>query len=141
MTRYFYFGEEVTLLEHKKEAAFIEYADHFQEWVDFAVLEERKFNDIQKVNPQRRQRNFTKAYGSEKRVAKVKSMPCLLHPNRPAENVHVVSKAAGGTYRDVVNLCRTCHNELHQIGITTFENKYGIDLKEEASVLSEHLGD
>lgn len=41
------------------------------------------------------------------------------------ENAHLKSKATGG--KDTFPLCTKHHNEIHNIGIVTFQRKYNID--------------
>lgn len=50
---------------------------------------------------------------------------------------HVRSKGAGGTDREVVNLCDAHHREGHDHGWMTFERKYQVDLPAIAAALSQ----
>lgn len=80
-----------------------------------------------------------KRYGSDKRRMTVAWMGCLACGRRPCDNHHVKSVGAGGTYRDIVPLCRTHHREYHDVGHDTFEKKYGLDLHAEAARISNML--
>ena len=84
---------------------------------------------IRKRNPKRRKKRFDQAYHSLERVLWVKNGPCGVCGAEPSENMHIRSRAAGGTWRDVVRGCRVHHNELHQTGIKTFEERHDICLE------------
>lgn len=78
-------------------------------------------------------------YGSEERIKAVQRMRCLICFATPCENAHVISKGAGGTYKDIVPLCHKHHQEQHQIGILSFQKKYDIDLSDAAKRVSNFL--
>ena len=42
---------------------------------------------------------------------------------------HIVSRGAGGGRFDIVNMCASHHGEQHLIGVKTFEQRYGLDLR------------
>jgi len=46
---------------------------------------------------------------------------------------HVKTKGAGGGDEQVVAMCSIHHSEIHNIGVETFEKKYGINLADEAA--------
>jgi len=49
--------------------------------------------------------------------------PCLLHPERKAEQAHwPITAKMGGKF--TIPLCRACHNEYHDIGDVSFYSKY-----------------
>lgn len=91
-------------------------------------------------NPKRQARAFVRAYGSEERVAFIKSLPCLVPGcwRGPIENAHVV-KIDGGTglkgkAEGNAPLCHFHHQDethgLHTLGARTFERLHGISLAE-----------
>ncbi len=69
----------------------------------------------------------------------VRGQGCLIHDSRCSsvwDVAHVVSRGAGGADRDnVVCLCRHHHEEQHRIGIKSFEQRYGVDLRRVAQDL------
>lgn len=89
----------------------------------------------QPVNRKRRARAFTRAYGSEARVAWIKAQPCIvpLCCRTPCDNAHIVG---GGVSRKananrIVPLCSGLdghHMLLHTIGRESFEALYHISL-------------
>jgi hypothetical protein len=83
---------------------------------------------LKKANAKRKRARFARAYGSGDNVARVQSMACIVCNRTPSEAAHVRSRGAGGTWRDIVPLCRDHHREQHAIGIQTFEATYGLDL-------------
>lgn len=80
-----------------------------------------------------------KEFGNKKRVNFIKRLRCLNCNSWPSDCTHTKSRGAGGTYKDIINLCHKCHMELHTIGIQTFENKYDLNLKVEAERLCKYL--
>lgn len=72
--------------------------------------------------------NFERYYGSETRVDIIANIPCVICQYLPCENVHVISKGAGGDWTKIVPMCSKHHRELHQIGIITFQEKHAVDL-------------
>lgn len=84
-----------------------------------------------KPNSKRQKTNRKKNFHLNERVDYIKSLPCLVCGNTPSDNEHVRSRGAGGTYKDIVPLCRTHHNERHQLGRDTFGEKYGKDFTHE----------
>lgn len=83
-------------------------------------------------NPDRAKERWERAFHSRERVRWVSRRPCLVCGRRPSQNAHVKSRAAGGTYRDVVPLCRYHHRRQHEVGIETFQGMYTLDLAAEA---------
>lgn len=56
---------------------------------------------------------------------------CCVVPGCDAQDVdfaHVQSVGAGGHDSKGVSMCRRHHSEQHDLGIETFQSKYGIDL-------------
>jgi cell division inhibitor SulA len=83
----------------------------------------------------RADREWVRAYGSEARVAWVRSLPSVVTGMRPCVNAHVRS---GGTGRKadacwIVPLTGEEHAELHRIGQRSFAAKYRIDLETKAA--------
>lgn len=76
-----------------------------------------------------------KAYGSLELVLMIKAMPCVVCHDYTVESdtAHVgSSKGAGGSYKDLIPLCRVHHTELHAIGKTSFQKVHDICLEAEA---------
>lgn len=115
----------------------------------------RRRTKPKKVNRKRKASEFARCYHSRKRVAFVKSLPCIgCGVVGYSENAHVVIDGAGrkADYGQVVPLCgphytkplvpsllgtalalRGCHNELHQMGRAAWELYRHIDLDEAAA--------
>ena len=98
---------------------------------------------MNKVNPKRRQKERTRAYGSPRRREWVSQQPCWICKQTPSENAHVkkVGDPASGMGRKddadhIVPLCRKHHQELHQLGQQRFDKQYGTDL-DFAAILTE----
>jgi hypothetical protein len=55
-----------------------------------------------------------------------KTKPCAVCARFEAEPHHVKSKKSGGDDMgfNLMPLCRRCHKEVHDIGLTTFASKY-----------------
>lgn len=93
-----------------------------------------------KRNVQRHKKEWLRAYGSQKRVKFVQSLPCLVDGcNRYPLARQCVHIKTGGTSRKAdadktVPLCYYHHMVvLHMIGVETFQEAYGIDLAEAAA--------
>lgn len=127
MTSY-HLNEPIVIIGQNESQYFIEYEDGYREWVDKVEVDVYVTKGLKKVNQSRHDKNFVKYYGSLERVEIIKNTPCVICSALPSDNVHVVSKAAGGNYKDIVPLCRKHHLESHQIGTLTFSEKYNIDL-------------
>jgi hypothetical protein len=89
---------------------------------------------INPVNRERRAKNFERAYGSVSRVAFVRALPCLITGQSPCDNVHVVGGGAGrkADAEWTVPLIREKHEELHRIGVASFEAKYADELRQQS---------
>lgn len=94
---------------------------------------------LRAVNPVRRQQRFEDAFHSVAFVTWIKSLSCSVQGcrSRRIEAPHVSSRGAGGTYEDVVPLCSRHHRESHDVGIRTFERRYGLDLVQLAGVIAD----
>lgn len=91
------------------------------------------------VNRKRKASRWETAYGSRARVKRIQRTPSVVSGKVPCENVHVVSRAAGGTWRDVVPMITAEHRELHNVGIETFQQRHGIDLRAEAERIAKEV--
>jgi len=69
-----------------------------------------------------------KHFGPIERVMLVKMTPCLICRQLPSENAHLVSRGAGGTYKDIIPLCHKHHSQLDIKGRTSFEAIHNINL-------------
>lgn len=78
-----------------------------------------------------------KYFCSEERVQAIKESQCIICSSLPSDNAHVRSRGSGGTWKDIIPLCRIHHTELDTKGINTFEKKHQINLKELALQYSE----
>lgn len=83
---------------------------------------------LKKTNRKRQRARFARAYGSAENVARIQAMPCVICNRTPSEAAHVKSRGAGGTWQDLVPLCRDHHREQHTMGIDTFQSHYCVDL-------------
>jgi hypothetical protein len=70
----------------------------------------------------------------------IRSLGCCVCGSKPTEAAHVKSRGAGGTWRDTVPMCRGCHSRQHAIGIESFEQKSGVDLRALARDLADTYG-
>jgi RNase P subunit RPR2 len=86
-----------------------------------------KRSPIKRSNPARKRKRFAEAFGSRERVEAIRRTPCVVCGVVPSENAHVRSRGAGGTWQDVVPLCRDHHREQHA-GARTFEANHNLDL-------------
>ena len=87
---------------------------------------------IKRRNARRSAKEFRRAYGSRERVQAIQATPCVVCGSLPSENAHVRSRGAGGGAADIVPLCMAHHREQHDAGIETFQERYSINLRDEA---------
>ena len=87
----------------------------------------RKDREKRKRRKTRRARLFAKHFHSQERVRFIKSLPCEITKLRSSEvvNAHMKSRAAGGTYADIVPLSWRAHYDFDVIGGAAFEKKWG----------------
>lgn len=90
----------------------------------------REKTRLRPVNPRRRAKLRVKDFGHRARW--LMDMPCCvpgcsLHSGPPH---HVKTRGAGGTKRNQVPICWEHHMEIHSLGKTSFERKYGLNLTE-----------
>lgn len=134
MKQYFYHDEAVTVLWQTTTEAGIEFKDGTEETVLRSDLKKKTVR-----NPERAKKNFQRNFGSKNRVLQVKRLPCLICSRLPSDNAHIVSRGAGGTKNDIVPLCRQHHEELDRVGVQNFEQKYSVNLREQANKLQIYL--
>lgn len=83
----------------------------------------------------------SKRYENEEYLNFIRSKSCCtpllsgkkcdgVKPGKQSAPHHMKSKGAGGSDLKAVPMCRFHHGDFHNIGITTFQTKYQIDLKE-----------
>ena len=79
------------------------------------------------------------AYHSVERIQWVRRLACVVPgcETRPAENHHTRAGGMGmkAHYSTIVPLCHHHHQQLHTIGVLTFERRYGLDLAQEAAAV------
>lgn len=85
---------------------------------------------VKPINRKRRAKLFSEGFESEERVEWYRHQFCVVPgcDEGPCHVAHVKSRGAGGKADDAVPLCTKHHSESHDIGILTFQRKYGIDL-------------
>lgn len=97
------------------------------------------------INRERRDRDWPKAYHSERYVEEVQKLACAIPgcDRRPIDAAHGEhSKGAGGDWRTILPLCGGPgghHREQHDLGRRTFEAKYGISLEDAAAATRKAL--
>ena len=94
-----------------------------------------KRTPLRRSNSARKRKRYTIAFGSK--ADWVRSLPCLVCGAVPSDPAHVRSRGAGGTAADIVPLCRAHHSEQHAVGVRTFSERHGLDLRAEADGLEE----
>lgn len=125
MEQRLYQGQIVDLIEKD----LIRFSDGFEQRINPLHL-----RDVPKSNNVKEE-----TFGSIDRVLLIKSMPCAVCGDLPSDNAHVVSRGSGGTFKDIVPLCRKHHLEQGNMGIDSFQRKYGIDLVAVARKVSEFV--
>ena len=90
----------------------------------------RSLHGVKPVNKERRAKLREIQYGPDDFVFWVHALSCIVPgcTNRDVEEAHVRSRAAGGSWRDVVPMCKSHHRRSHTAGILTFERETGLDL-------------
>jgi hypothetical protein len=86
----------------------------------------RRRKPLARVNRERRRRQYTRAFGPEGFVEWTRKQPCVVCGAVPSECAHVRSRGAGGTWEDVVSLCRSHHREQHNLGVETFQLRHAL---------------
>lgn len=70
---------------------------------------------VKKINPERRKREFARAYGSKERVEFVKALPCSFVGcnGRPSDNAHCITAGMGrkANADTIIPLCREHHRQ------------------------------
>ncbi len=94
------------------------------------------------VNTIRKQALWKKQYGAAPYVEALHKEGCAVSgcsptstSRRKIECAHHPSRAAGGTWRDMIPLCYYHHRVQHDVGVVTFETHYGIDFKAVATAM------
>ncbi len=91
----------------------------------------RAKKSIRRRNPKRAKKRQEQAYGDKAKY--IRSLPCCVcHKPGPSDPHHYPTRAAGGTSKDLVPLCREHHREFHDTGADTFQRRHYIDLKSRA---------
>lgn len=100
---------------------------------------QRKRIKARRKGARRAEVKFAKQFGSVWYVSRVCAMPCLVCGQLPSDPHHVRTVGAGGTWRDLVPLCRRHHTECHTVGVQTFTDRYDVDLHAHARRIAETL--
>ena len=94
---------------------------------------------IKRVNAKRKAKNWSRAYGSEERVAFVKSLPCVFVGGSTLcagviANHHTATGGRGrkADANTIVPICTFHHLELHQVGANAMQARYDVQLAMEA---------
>lgn len=130
-----YFGEEVEVLFKRKKDLYIRYEDGVEEFVPIDEVTQVKTKKL--INTERKLEQFEKHFGSVERVNQINTQPCIICGKIPSENMHVISRSAGGTWEDIIPACHQHHAEQHLIGIKSFQEKYQLNLTETAKFYAE----
>lgn len=92
-------------------------------------------------NDERKEAEFRRCYGSEERVEWIASFGCIICGRGAGrnDNVHVRGGGAGrkADARFIVPMDRPHHDELHRVGVETFEASYSVSLEETAERFEE----
>jgi len=72
-------------------------------------------------------------FRSKENLEHVRGLPCIVCQSGPCDPHHVRSRASGGgdEISNLVPLCRNHHTQIHSIGRTSFQKKYGLNLQPE----------
>lgn len=98
----------------------------------------RRGKRLAPVNEERLARLRAEQFGPQADLAR--TLPCCAcGAPPPSDPAHVRSRGAGGKDADVVPLCRKHHDEQHQHGIQTFQERHGVDLADVARQLAARL--
>ena len=83
------------------------------------------------VNRERRSKLSLKQYGEDAFILWLHRLECAIPGchGRDVEQAHAKSRGAGGTWRDSLPMCRAHHRRQHAVGLLTFEQEVGIDLR------------
>jgi hypothetical protein len=102
-----------------------------------APREKRARKPVRHRNKKRYSANWLRAYGSPERVEFVNARPCVgcLTEYRLRENHHIKTGGKGrkADAKFIVALCAVCHDDLHQHGRESFEERYAVHLESEAA--------
>lgn len=92
---------------------------------------------MRRVNPKRLRARRAECFGVQAQLCR--ESRCCVCGAWPVHAHHEPSRGAGGTDKDTVPLCPTCHDERHRWGRAAFEHTYDVDLKAIAAELAEKL--
>lgn len=97
-----------------------------------------KRSRLKPVNPKRRRKLLAEQFGEQAKHCR--SMKCVACGNPPpCEPHHAKTRGAGGKDHHCVGLCPSCHRAVHQMGVETFQERYGVDLMYEANMIAAEL--
>lgn len=97
-----------------------------------------KRSRVNPINAERAAERHTAQFGEGPYAAWLRTQPCVCCGRWERDRMHchhVVSRARGGTERDMVPLHHECHSAGHTMGWQTFEKRRGCDLRLEADRL------
>lgn len=86
------------------------------------------------MNRKRRAKRFARDFGVA--AAIVRGQPCCVCRQKcreqlnPTEPHHEPPRSCGGTSRDLLPLCGSCHRARHRLGVETFWSHAGVDWRE-----------
>ena len=94
----------------------------------------KRTTPLRQRNPERRARLHDEQFGPEAFQKWVRAQTCCVPDcgGWPPELAHVKSRGAGGTWEDIVPLCTRHHREQHDMGIASFQERYGFDMRVQA---------
>ena len=108
-----------------------------REWTEASRKPLPRMVRVKAVNPKRKARLRLVQFG-DAYVAWLHTLPCVCCGRWERDKMHahhVVSRARGGTERDLVSLHAECHERGHTGGWQTFQKRRGVDLRLEADRL------
>lgn len=94
----------------------------------------RRRGGVKRVNRKRRAKRFARDFGEA--AAIVRGQPCCVcvhkcwHQSSLTEPHHEPPRSCGGTSRDLVPLCGSCHRARHRLGVETFWSHAGVNWRE-----------
>lgn len=88
---------------------------------------------LKKVNRKRLKVRRELQFGTEAFREWCSSLPCVCDASTcggPVQLAHVRTRAAGGTWQDILPICQNHHIEQHLVGIQSFAERYSLNLKQ-----------
>jgi hypothetical protein len=95
----------------------------------------RPKSPVKRRNHARQAKNADKKWGPPGYKQAVQRMPCAVCGRSPSDPHHVPTWGSGGSWRDLVPLCRAHHTEWHATGEETFDKRHTTDLRGLASTV------